>query len=135
MLWLRLALILIVVFLALISFTTVTGTVDLLFGGFNWQTAFYAFWVQAFAVSISIGLIVWFREKLNFQNHFTKILSNNSYAAYILQAPILVGLALGLASIRIPLALKFLAVAPIGVTLCFAIAYVVRKIPKVNRVL
>jgi surface polysaccharide O-acyltransferase-like enzyme len=133
--WLRLAVILIVVFLALLSFAAVTGTFGLFFGGFNWQTAFYAFWEQAFAVSISIGLIVWFREKLNTQNRFTKTLSENSYAAYVLQAPILVGLALGLASIEMPLTLKFLAVAPIGVALCFVTAYLVRKIPKVNRVL
>jgi glucan biosynthesis protein C len=133
--WLRLALILIVVFLAVLSFAAVIGTVGLFFGGFNWQTAFYTFWEQAFAVSISIGLIVWFREKLNFQNRFAKMLSDNSYAAYVLQAPIIVGLGLGLASIKMPLALKFLAVAPIGVTICFMIAYLVRKIPKVNRVL
>ena len=134
-LWLRLAVTLIFVFLALLSFSAFTGTVYLFFGGFNWQTAFYAFWEQAFAVSISFGLIVWFREKLNFQNPFTKMLSDNSYAAYILQAPIIVCLALGLANINMPLALKFLAVAPIGVALCFVIAYLVRKIPKVNRVL
>jgi glucans biosynthesis protein C len=134
-LWLRVAVTLIFVFLALLSFSAVTGTVYLFFGGFNWQTAFYAFWEQAFAVSISIGLIVWFREKLNFQNRFTKILSDNSFAAYILQAPILVALALGLASIKMPLILKFLAVAPIGVALCFFIAYLLRKIPKVSRIL
>lgn len=63
------------------------------------------------------------------------MLSDNSYAAYVLQAPVLVGLALGLASIEMPLALKFLAVAPIGAALCFITAYLARKIPKVNLVL
>ena len=86
-------------------------------------------------MSITIGLTVWFREKLNFQNRFFKVLSDNSYAAYVLQAPTLVGLALGLASVEMPLFLKFLAVAPIGVALCFVTAFLVRKIPKVNLVL
>jgi glucan biosynthesis protein C len=135
MFWLRIASILLIVFLTVLSFAAVTGTVSLFFGGFNWQTAFFAFWEQTFAVSITIGLIVWFRGKLNFQNRFLKVLSDNSYAAYVLQAPILVGLALGLASIEMPLVLKFLTIAPIGVALCFAIAYLVRKIPKVNQVL
>ena len=112
-----------------------TETVYLFFGGFNWQTAFFAFWEQAFAVSVSIGLIVWFREKWNFQSRLAKTLSDNSYAAYVLQTPIIIGLGLGLASIEMPLALKFLTVAPIGVALCFVIAYLVRKIPRVNRVL
>jgi hypothetical protein len=48
---------------------------------------------------------------------------------------VLVGLALGLASIEMPLDLKFLAVAPIGVALCFTVAYLVRKIPYVESVL
>jgi hypothetical protein len=134
-LWLRIALFLLIIFVAALTYASVSGSVSLFFGGFNWQTAFYAFWEQAFAVSVSVGLIVWCREKMNFQNHFTKILSDNSYAAYILQAPIIVGLGLGLASIKIPLDLKFLIVAPIGVTLCFFVAYLVRRIPGINHVL
>jgi surface polysaccharide O-acyltransferase-like enzyme len=135
MLWLRIAAVLLVVLLGSIAFAAVTGTVSLFFGGLTWEAAFFAFWEQAFAVSVSIGLIVWFREKLNFQNRLMKLLSDNSYAAYFFQAPILIGLALGLATIEMPLALKFLAVAPIGVALCFILACLVRKIPKVNRVL
>ena len=135
MFWLRIAAVLLIVFLTVLAFAAATGNVYKFFGGFNLETAFYAFWEQAFAVSLTIGLIVWFREKLNFQNRFTKMLSDNSYAAYVLQAPIIIGLGLGLASINMPLALKFLVVAPIGVILCFLIAYLVRKIPKVNLVL
>jgi glucan biosynthesis protein C len=135
MFWLRIAAGLLIIFLIVLSFAIMSGNVDLFFGGLNWQTAFYALWEQTFAVSVTIGLIVWFRERLNFQNRFLKILSDNSYAAYVLQAPILVGLALGLASIKMPLVLKFIAVAPIGVALCFIIAYLVRKVPKVKLVL
>jgi glucans biosynthesis protein C len=135
MLWLKIATVLLAVFLAVLSFSAVTGTVNLLFGGTSWQAAFYAFWEQSFAVSISVGLIVWFREKLNHQGRLAKALSDNSYAAYFLQAPILVGLALLLVSIQMPLALKLLVVAPLGVALCFIAAYLVRKIPKVNSVL
>jgi hypothetical protein len=101
--------------LAVLAYAAVAGTVSLFFGGLNWQMAFYAFWEQAFASSVSIGLIVWFRGKLNFQNRFMKLLSDNSYAAYILQAPVLVGLALSLAAIQMPLVLKFFAVTPVGV--------------------
>lgn len=133
--WLRIAAILLIIFLGMLTFAAFAGTVDLFFGGLTWQAAFFAFWEQSFAVAVSIGLIVWFREKLNYQNRLAKGLSENSYAAYFLQTPILVGLALVLATIEMPLALKFLLVAPIGVALCFIVAYLVRKIPKVNRVL
>ncbi len=133
--WLRVAAFLFPLLLAMLAYGGATGNVFAFVGGFNWQTALFAFWEQAFAVSVSIGLIGWFRARANFQNRFMKFLSDNSYAAFILQAPILVALALSLASIQMPLALKYLAVAPIGVALCFFIAYLVRKIPGVNRVL
>ena len=134
-LWLRVALVLLVVWLAVLTYAVMTGSVSSFFGGVNWQMAFYAFWEQAFAVSVVIGLTVWFRERVNFQNRFMKLFSDNSYAAYILQAPILVGLTLTLTAIKMPLPLKFLAVAPVGVALCFFVAWMVRKIPGVNRVL
>lgn len=135
LLWLRLAVALLAVFLGVLSFAAVTGTVDLFFGGVSWQAVFFAFWEQSFAVSVSIGLIVWFREKLNTQNRLAKLLSDNSYAAYFLQTPVINGLTLGLVAVELPLALKFLVVAPLGVVLCFVVAYLVRKIPRVSRVL
>ncbi len=135
MLWLRVAGVLLAVLFGLLSYAAFTGTLDLFIGGFTWESALFAFWEQSFAVAVSIGLIVWFREKLNYQNRLAKVLSDNSYAAYFLQAPVLVGLALALATIQMPLTLKFLVVAPLGVALCFIAAYLVRKIPKVNHVL
>ncbi len=131
----RVAAVLFPVLVAMLVYGEVTGNVFSFIGGFNWQTALFAFWEQVFAVSVSIGLIGLFRQKVNFQNRFMKFLSDNSYAAFILQAPVLIGLALGLAFIKMPLALKFLIVAPIGVALCFLAAFLVRKIPGVNRVL
>jgi Acyltransferase family. len=133
--WLVLAAVLFAVFAGVLSFAAINGTIDLFFGGLTWQAAFFAFWEQLFAVSVSVGLIVWFREKLNHQGHLAKMLSDNSYAAYFLQTPVLVGLALALATIEMPLALKLVVVAPFGVALCFTAAYLVRRIPKVNSVL
>jgi glucans biosynthesis protein C len=104
-------------------------------GGLTWQTAAYALWEQVFAIAISIWLLVWFREKHNTQSSFLRILSDSSYAAYIIQTPVLVFLALSLQSIQLPLILKFAIVSPIGISLCFAFAYLIRKIPKVDRVL
>jgi glucan biosynthesis protein C len=104
-------------------------------GGWTWQAVAFAFWEQLFCIAISIGLTVWFREKLNVQNRFTKVLTDNSYAAYILQAPILVYFAIALQSVQISLLLKFAVVSPIAVALCFLAGFVVRRIPKADRVL
>jgi len=104
-------------------------------GGFTWLTAVYALWEQVFAVAISIWLVSWFRDKYNSQSRFLRILSDSSYAAYIIQAPVLVFLALSLQSIQLPLLLKFVLVSPIGVALCFLVAYLIKKAPKANYVL
>jgi hypothetical protein len=104
-------------------------------GGFTWLTAAYALWEQVFAVAISIWLVSWFRDKYNSQSRFLRILSDSSYAAYIIQAPVLVFLALSLQSIQLPLLLKFVLVSPIGVALCFLVAYLIKKAPKANYVL
>jgi len=72
---------------------------------------------------------------LNSQNRFLKALSDSSYGAYILHAPILIYLAIALQSVEMPLMLKFAVVSPVAVALCFGTAYLVRKIPKANRVL
>jgi glucan biosynthesis protein C len=104
-------------------------------GGWTWQAAAFAFWEQFFCVAVSIGLTVWFREKVNFQTRFTKALSQSSYVAYLLQAPILVYLAIALQSLQMPLLLKFAVVSPVGVALCFGTAYLARKIPKADNIL
>jgi glucans biosynthesis protein C len=111
------------------------GDFSTFYGGFYWQAAAYAFWEQLFCVAVVISLTVWFREELNWQNRFTKALSDNSYGAYILQAPILIYLALSLQSVQMPLLLKFAVVSPIAMLLCFGTAFLVRKIPKVDTVL
>ena len=113
--------------------STLTGASFL--GGLTWQTAAYALWEQVFAIAISIWLVVWFREKHNTQSRFLRILSDSSYTAYIIQTPVLVFLALGLQSIQLPLLLKFAIVSPLGVSLCFLFAFLIRKIPKADRVL
>ena len=131
--WGKVARWLLLVVLVIFVVSELTGASFL--GGLTWQTAAYAFWEQLFAIAISINLIVWFRERQNIQSRFSKALSDSSYTAYIIQTPVLVFLALSLQSIQLPLLLKFAIVSPIGVSLCFLFAYLIRKIPKTDRVL
>jgi glucan biosynthesis protein C len=133
-LWSKIALALLAIYLAIFIPTMLTGGLTSFLGGFHWQAAAYAFWEQLFGIAVMISLTVWFREKLNFQNGLMKALSDSSFTAYIIQVPVLVLLALSLQSIQLPLLAKFAIASPIGVSLCFLCAYLVRKIPKANRV-
>jgi surface polysaccharide O-acyltransferase-like enzyme len=134
-LWSKIALVLLSVFAVLFIPTLLTGGIASISGGLRWQAAAYAFWEQFFGIAVMISLTVWFRENANFQNRKTKALSESSFTAYIIQVPVLVFLALSFQSIQLPLLLKFAIVSPIGVFLCFLFAYLIRKIPKVDRVL
>ena len=134
-LWAKVAIAAGAVYGAIIIPTLLTGGLPTILGGLRWQAAVYAFWEQLFGVAVMISLTVWFREHANFQTKIMKAMSDSSFAAYIVQVPVLVLLALGFQSIQLPLMVKFAVVSPIGVALCFFVAYLVRKLPKADRVL
>jgi len=134
-LWSKIAVVMLPVYGMLFIPTLLNGGMISIWGGLHWQAAAYAFWEQLFGIAVMISLTVWFRENVNFQNRLMKALSDSSFTAYIIQVPVLVFLALSFQSIQLPLLVKFAIVSPIGVFLCFLFAYLVRKIPKADRVL
>ena len=82
-----------------------------------------------------LGLIPLFRRFFNGQGRFGRFLSQHSYTVYVIHIPIVVFLAVALKGIELAALLKFGMATVIGVPLCFAVAYIVRKIPGVSRVL
>jgi glucan biosynthesis protein C len=134
-LWGKIAIVLLLLMPVLIVAGSSSSTLGPFGGGWTWQALAFAFWEQLFCIAVAVGLTVWFREKLNNQNRFTKAVTDSSYAAYILQAPVLVYLAIALQSVQMPLLLKFAVVSPIAVALCFTAGFVARKLPKADSVL
>lgn len=101
----------------------------------HWQSAVYAFWDSTFSVGMCLGLITLFRRYLNRMGKFAGFLSRNCFAVYIFNMPVIVFGAVLLQPVRIQQLHKFLLAAVIGVPLCFGIAFLVRKIPLVSRIL
>jgi hypothetical protein len=101
----------------------------------HWQSAAYALWDSAFAVGVCLALITFFRRFFNQQGQFGQFLSRHAYTVYIIHAPLIVFLALALRDLQLEHLLKFTLAALIGVPLCFAVAYLVRKLPLAPRVL
>ncbi len=135
--WLKAALIPGVIMWAVVMITG--GALDgnfLFYGGLRWQSAAYALWESFIAVAMSIGLIVLFRERFNKQNHFIKILSDNSFSVYMFHTPVLVAISLLMKEMAFPALIKFLFLCIFGTATCFLMTnYIFKKIPLLNKVL
>ena len=108
-------------------------------GGFlgigTWQSGVYALWDSTFSVGMCLFLITLFRRFFDSAGRPGKLLSQHAFTVYVIHIPIIVLFALAIRFIHIEQLLKFGLAAMIGVPLCFAVAYLVRKIPLASRIL
>jgi glucans biosynthesis protein C len=105
-------------------------------GGMNWQSATFALWESFISVSMAIGLLSLFREKFNYQNKLTKILSDNAFAVYVFHTPIIIFLSFQLKSVVLPPLIKFLILSAIGIIVCFTITYfIIKRMPILKKVM
>lgn len=109
------------------------GTAFLGYG--TWQSAVYALWDSTFAVGACLALLTFFRRFCNRQTRLSRFLSQQAFTVYILHIPIIVGLALAIRGIHLESLLKCALAAVLGIPLCFALAFLVRKIPFASRIL
>lgn len=109
---------------------------DIFKGGLYWQSFAYAIWESFIGVAMSIGLIALFREKLNYQNKFIKILSDSTFAVYMFHAPIIVFITSKLSFLSMNPLIKFMMMSLICIPICFLVThYILRKVPLLNRIL
>jgi peptidoglycan/LPS O-acetylase OafA/YrhL len=101
----------------------------------TFQSAVYALWDSTFAVGTCLALITFFRRFWNRQARLSRFLSQQAFTVYIIHIPVIVLLALAIHGIRLESLLKFALVAALGAPLCFALAFLVRKIPFTSRIL
>jgi glucan biosynthesis protein C len=88
----------------------------------SWQSAVYALWDSTVAVGMSLGLITVFRDRFNWAGSVSRFLQRHSYTVYVIQAPIIVFVAVALMGLSLEHLLKFGVAAVITVPLCFAAA-------------
>ena len=105
------------------------------FGFGTWQSAIYTLWDSIFAVGMSLAALTFFRRFFNKESRMGSFLARQSYAVYVIHIPIIVFLAYGLRGIEMATMLKLGLAALIVLPVCFIVAYLIRKIPSVSRVL
>ena len=101
----------------------------------DWHSFVYALWDSTVAVGMVIGLMTLFRRKYNLKTRLGTFLSQQSFAVYVVHSPVIVLLAIALREVSLNFFLKFVFVALIAVPLCFGVAYLIRRIPGVARVI
>jgi len=104
-------------------------------GNGTWESAVYALWDSIFAVGMILAAITFFRRFFSKERSLGTFLSQQSYAVYIIHIPIVVFIGIALKGIHLGPFLKFGIAAVIAVPICFVVAYIIRKIPGVSRVL
>jgi hypothetical protein len=106
------------------------------YGGLRWQCAVYAIWESFVAVSMCLGLIPVFREKLNYDSKFLRARSEDSFAVYLFHYPIILGAVVLFFPLELDFIVKMVIVSALCVPLCFAVShYVFRRIPLLKKIL
>ena len=111
------------------------GDVEPFLGGLHWQQAAFALWEQGMCVAIVVTLLVQFRKRFVGQGTLGRTMSSAAYATYILHAPVITVLAVGLDGIEIELGIKFLLVAPLAVSASFLVGYLAKRLPIARNIL
>ena len=105
-------------------------------GGFNWISAIKSLWEALVCMGMSLTLISLYRQRFDRQGRFSRFLSDNAFAVYLLHPPILITLALMLRPLVVPPVVKaaLLSLAACLATFVLA-ATVFRRLPLLRRVL
>ena len=104
-------------------------------GGPNWRSLVSSTWEAFICVGLCVGLLVLFRDSFNKRGKFLSILSDGSYTVYIIHLFVVIGLQFGLVGSTLPPFVKFTLVTLIGVPLCFALSYLIKKLPFTKKIL
>ena len=104
-------------------------------GGGTWQSLIFALWESFTAVAMCAGLLVLFREYFNTQNRLTRALSSSSFSVYVFHTPIIVAITLLFQPVDWPPFIKYAVMIPICLPICFAVSYVLTKVPLLKKIL
>jgi hypothetical protein len=104
-------------------------------GGLGLPAVVYAFWEPFVAWGIIASLLYVFRTRFNTASARWSRWGSQAYGAFIVHAPVLVGVSVLAADWKGPVLLKFVGVTAAATALSFVIAGWLRRLPGANRIL
>jgi hypothetical protein len=118
-----------------VAFSLGRESLDPFAGGLTVPAIVTAVCEAVIALGLSIWLLGHFQRRHDRTGRVRSALARAAFGAYVLQAPVLVVLAVALAGLDVPPEVKFLVVAPVGVAASFGLAWLLTRVPGVNRIL
>jgi hypothetical protein len=120
----------------LMTVAGVRNQIDDLLGGGHWPAILFPAIESILIVFGSVWLLAAAQQRLNREPRLGPALSRSAYGAFMVQAPILFGLAIALRPIDVPAELKAIVVAGAGVAASFALAWLlISRVPGLARIL
>jgi Acyltransferase family len=104
-------------------------------GGLSIPAVVYAFWEPFVAWGLIAWLLVSFRAKFNSPSPRWERWATQAYGAFILHAPVLVGISVLLSGWAAPAALKFAVVGIASIAATFELTRIILKLPLARRVI
>ena len=111
------------------------GDLGVIIGGMNWQALSYAVWESFVCLCMVIGLLAFFKRRLNGKGGWFRVLPPNVYVVYIIHPPVMIALTSAFKGLTLSPLLKFVVMSPIVLAACFAAAGLIRAIPGMKKVL
>jgi len=123
--------------MVLLATVGVLDRVDDAMGGWHWPAAVFPVIESALTVFGSVWLLGVAQRHLNRPLRWAgPAVRRSAYGAFMLQTPVLIGLAVTLRPVALPAEVKAVVVAAAGVVVTFALAWLlIRRVPVVARVL
>ena len=132
---LRVGAVALVATMALILVADQLGVRDELAGGWSWPAAGVAVVGGALTVCGPVAVLAWAQDHLRSRGVLWRRASRGAYAAFLLQGPVLVGLAVVLRPVPVVAEVKAATVLVVGVLGCFALGWLLAQRTRLGRVL
>ncbi len=95
----------------------------------------YPVWESLLCCGMCIGLLVLFRERLNFQGRWGRRMAENQYAAYLFHVPVVVLIQVAVVNVAVSPFTKFVLVTAVGVPLTFLLSAAIRTPAPARKIL
>lgn len=101
----------------------------------TWQSFAWAVWEQVAGFSLIIGLFGIFKKYFNEQGKLAQSLSASAYGVYVVHPPVIVGISAVFVTWNFYPLGKFIILAPVALATCFLIAFIIKQLPVIKKIM